>query len=770
MNKSFISDVLKLSGCCQSKSARTLENSSRNTDIALQHLAKQSAFFLYLGVSGKMKNKTTDEIANLVQTVRSTPYRIRERVLNYQKEPLKISINIASIVSNWLLDSLLKPKLFAKAIVQYFEENTENLTYFALIVFPSIYRHFIFDEFQNEAMKLISEVINLGKQEIAAPLVMSFSFLDGNFFKAFWGNYDSAVSVGVLPLSQSDSLSILIDSFTFAFNALTENQQKALIMLAEASKTMFAKIFFCEIATRSYIIAHNQVPIKESNDKVIQILNYIGMNPNSPHFNIFFNAMSHRTGYNIAMKQSNTFMCSSTTLILSFRDLYILQQVVLSSPGLSTHFNKNLLISSAFEWIVDALTIDLTLDFLQPSLEITDDFLPVAPLDIQFEETPEMKKKMKKVSILSKKHVLDVVDEKIVTRKIKRIRKKINYVDDSDFVSYALSSVVSSSCDELKNCEMLFNKISSQKMLERNVETWSDNLQKAIQYISPIVTGSDTPFESCQTLNTKSMASMKVAPMRSNAMKRFRDVSEMKLRKSSGSIGDNVASVNGKTTQNKKSEKKLIKTIPKKDSKTYSTQREKETAKEDNYTFSREEVAQICESYQSQDLKFWALLQKIDAWKPPFANFKDVRNQYNDYINVAKMHLKTQPIANKEIIPYLQRCARSFDSLALMKRGMSIVHLAKIANDIEAICDQFSSPTLSDVDIVYLTATLSINDGFFATFLISEEVFAEFSDIKEMMNSRYLSNFSFIERVAWKFIEFLSKDFAQKCREAIKKA
>lgn len=769
MNISFIDDTIRLGGCCQSKSMKSMENTSRNTDIALQHLAKQSAFIFYIGVSNDMKSRSTEEIRNLIQSVRSTPYRIRERVQNYQKEPLKISINIASIVTIWLLDCILKPKLFAKAISKYFEENPENLNYFSLVIFPSIYRHFIFDEFQNEAMKLLAEIINLGKQEIAAHLIMSFAFLDGNFFKAFWEHYDSSVSKGILPLSQSESLSFLIKSFSFAFNFLTDNQQKALIMLAEVSRSLFARIFFCKIATKSYIIAHKQLPIKEDEDKVIKILKYIGMNPNSPHFNIFFNAMVNRTGYSTVMKQSDTFVSSSTTLILSFRDLYILQQVVVSFPGFSTICDKSLLISNAFEWIVDALTVDLTLDFVQATPELSDELINILPIELQRNETPELNKKWKKVSILSKKHVLDVIDERNISRKTKRIRNKVPCLDDPDFSSFALSSVAASSYEELKNCEILFNKISSQKLLERHVETWSENLQRAIQYISPIVTGSDTPVESCQTLNTKSMASMKLVQMRSNAMKRYRDVSEMKVKKLSGSIGENIPSISRRATFDKKSERKLIRTLTKKDNKQYSVHREKKTDKEDNYAFSREEVSQICESYQSQDLKFWVFLQKIDTWKPKTTALHDIRSQYNDYINVARMHLKTQPIANKEIIPYLQRCARSSDFLVLMKRGMSIVHLAKISNDIEAICEHFSSSGMSEVDIVYLICALSINDGFFATFLISEEVFTEFSDIKEMMSSRYLSSFEFLENVIWKFIKFLNKEFAKKCRDAIKK-
>ena len=745
-----------MSGCSTSTTLKERESSSRNTDIALQHISRQCAFFMFMNSTDQMKNKSPEELVDLVQKFKSPPYPIYVKVQNLQKETVKISLNISSIANNWIIDCFNKPKLFAQAIVQYFNKKQENLDYFGLVVFPSLYRNFIFEEFQKEALKLILEILELEKSLVSLVLVFSFAFLNGNFFQALWKEYDTNVGNELPPLSHSDHLRLLIDAFTKAFNVLTIYQQDALLKGIEKNEEEFASIFFSEIFSQSYYIYHKNIIMKEETDPVLMILKFIGKNPASPHFTMFHNAMKKRTGYATLIKQSDTFSGPSTTLLLSFRDLYILQEVMISLPGLTAKYDKSLLIPDAFEWSIDSLTIDLVLEFFIQATPQSDDFAFEIPnLDIQ--ESPELKKDWKKINILAKKKRLMLFDNKVQSRKMTKIRNKIKGIGDPSLKKYVISSTIDSIVREVRTFQNTITKITSLKILEKLIEDWSENLRRAILFVAPIfIKQNGTEPPDYPTLSTASMSAIQTQPMLSNAFLKFKDPSQMKLRtlKSTQMIEQQ------RTRRLTNPGKPLIRQIAKKDA----AKMKRKMRLSVDQSFSREQVAEICDKCQNQDLKLSLYLDKIDMWKPKNFNIIELREKYSEYVNVLRMHLKANPITNKDIIPFLRQCSRQFDSLVIMRRGLLVVKLSHIAADLHSIFEAFEPQGFTDMDIMKITATISMNDGLFAAFIYVEKMLVDFPDLRSMMSESMIEGINFIEKIMWSFIGLLNVDFSYKCK------
>lgn len=751
-----VTDILSLNGCGKSNIVKPIENDAKNMDIALQNLARQTNFILFL-VNTDIKKENPDNIIKMVSVIGSVPQLIRDSVAKYQKEPLKISYNIASIATKWIIDCISKPKVFAQAITRYFTANSDDLGYFSSVIFPSLYRQFMFDEFQVQALKLIEELINLDAVFVYSRFINKFVFTDRSFSYTFWKTYDKMLLEEPLPVSLSDHFKLLLKSFSVAFNILSIHQQTAVRQIATSNRQFFAENFFGIVLYRNYKFAHRHIISKENADPVLQILMFMSENYASPQVAAFLAEIQSQNGYSVSIKQGDTFIGAHASIVLSFRDLLILQNVINSVPGLSVQLDKALMIPDRFSWVVDPVSIGLTFDFIESSNKSSSIFTINKDDVIPIEEDTEMKIKFKKLSILEKNYMMDYFDKSANSKHLTKLRKKIGSRNNKNFRNYVTMSIIDSTINEVSSFDKMLTLISNQKTIQYQRDIWKENLQFAMMNLSHRLIS----FNPTKLLVSSSLLIVTPEPMHSNAMRRYREVEQPRAKRRMTQMpkldGSSEVFNFRKSPTNKPHR-----------SKTKSKSYEILNVGPENQQFTPLDVAKILSSCQSRELDFWCYIGQINGWNKTSFSMHGMRLDFAILVNKIRVKEKyTRPFP-AEITPYVQRLAKQFDQLEKMKSGMLLLYISKIIDDFRIIFYEFSP--FYHLDSSILLAAISarcITDSVYTSFMISQKIMQDYKALNTLLCECEIENFEYHREIMWEFLEFLDKKFAEKSRQML---
>jgi len=246
-------------------------------------------------------------------------------VLSPQRFLNKISPNVGNNIMNLIIEVISDPKRFVDEILLNIKSKSQDIVFLATVTFPSVFFHFISDEYSNLALDLLLYLMKVGDYDVSKYFFASFIFGSIDFFNSLWTEYHTLL---ISNTNHDDSFRIFLQSIKRTACFIPRQQRKLMQSMKEHYGQQFFEFIIQDIILPSYLEYSNQ------------------FNTDSfPFFSLFFltNATSHEYGsriwdvvfettMNIVLPHHSEFGVSiQTPVIMSFYEVYVFQQLIGSS-------------------------------------------------------------------------------------------------------------------------------------------------------------------------------------------------------------------------------------------------------------------------------------------------------------------------------------------------------------------------------------------------------------------------------------------------------
>lgn len=242
---------------------------------------------------------------------------------------LRMSPNIAQIISVWISDFITKPGNLSSAVINYFSRNTTQINFFANIVFPSLFYYFSTLEFMDFAIAFLNQLLIDANIELFEPFFISFLFGSSNFYLTFKSILSDEDFLQIYDLSKS--ITVFLKALTTSSNGFSSQHLSIIDKYYSKSKFSFAKTlgrFFVDLIqehSSSYIVGISFCPI-------INLLS--NLSPMSLFFKLIYSAIHPKFSTVYLTPHFEINPNGRTTYILTGAECYLIQNIVLESPNL----------------------------------------------------------------------------------------------------------------------------------------------------------------------------------------------------------------------------------------------------------------------------------------------------------------------------------------------------------------------------------------------------------------------------------------------------
>ena len=261
------------------------------------------------------------------------------------------SSHIFNRVSIWIQKFISMPKEVASAISQFFE-NDYNFHFFAYVTFPSLYHHFITNEFCDSAAQLVTNMILNEPRYISNAFVLSY-LQSSKFCESLWYNFDSSNH-------KDDVYARLIHSIKAANVCLTKYQIQIFTHLFEKSKTNFGRVVYGRLFLKSYLEFHEG----QENSPLSTFLQTMTVTTRNPQFNEIYEAIVDQIYFLDKANLIKYEKFNRIPIILSPCEIYTIQNLAQFAPEVFDYpLNepKNLKVQDSYENDLTQLSFDVDL-------------------------------------------------------------------------------------------------------------------------------------------------------------------------------------------------------------------------------------------------------------------------------------------------------------------------------------------------------------------------------------------------------------------------
>ncbi|OHT02047.1 hypothetical protein TRFO_30914 [Tritrichomonas foetus] len=315
-------------------------NSTKNNLIPLiadsQNFLRQISMFHYFLVSNDIDSSQL--IANLNQ-VRIPITRPNELRSHKDQAVKSISMNSIPFFQEKIKQCHENIEDFANSTADYF--NSQNyseayLQYFGLVTFPSLFFHFADQEFSKLGYQYLKVLITKLPSSKYSYFISGFILEAHEFQSHLWKVFDELVATTVIQVtSDGQYFYPLLMAFKKSVQLLSHYQKKILIKFLYNDIESFIVFLVENFILNSYNIYHSsKIRLQDDKNPIEVISSFIGITRKSPHVDTLITAL-YESKISKSLPNHDLYMNNATApLIISLRDLFILQEII-------THSSKN---------------------------------------------------------------------------------------------------------------------------------------------------------------------------------------------------------------------------------------------------------------------------------------------------------------------------------------------------------------------------------------------------------------------------------------------
>lgn len=238
-------------------------------------------------------------------------------------------------------------KDFLEAIINYSKHNKPHyIQYFCIVTFPAFFFHFMTQEFEKLGFIFISSLIKSLPLNISDDLMYGFIIQSFDFQSCLWKLFDEFVWENVTQrTSEGQYFYPLMLAFTKAVHLLTFYQKTLLLNYHSKNPANFSIFFMKKFLLSSYNIYHStKLDAPNEINPLEEFTNYITTIGQSTHFDLLFSVLCNSKQFRDlplhAMFNGN----GDAPIVVSEKDLFILQLILQSSDKKSLEIPNSFLI------------------------------------------------------------------------------------------------------------------------------------------------------------------------------------------------------------------------------------------------------------------------------------------------------------------------------------------------------------------------------------------------------------------------------------------
>ena len=746
---------MKISKCNPSSSEAKAKRKFIKSYLDLQFLNKQILTLNYFNLPNVKIPNSSNQIS-IINAIRRGPSTVIS----------KFSSRILNRACDWVIQFITKPELSADCVSVFFSSDKSMFPFFAASTFPSLFHNFLTEELQKAGYSFITRFINHHDLEMSNALVASFISANPHFFQSLWKQFDEKA----LPQGNcGDTFLVFLKALQNAVNSLTSYQQDILSILCKKNKKNFGKTIFSKLFLENYIESHRDMSPNPEFHSISKILEFAGVETNSPHFKKIYSALTNVNYHNWIPRLNQTCIDNQTPIILSHHELLLLQRIVQSNHE-AFNYPQNepasLQIPATAENNFECLYFEIN---LRPyfGVKCNDDFsfMFSEVSESIIEESKSNQMLWEKLSKLARTYNTTELDLFFHPGKVPAAQKYLERIPlkSSKFSNYLTARFRNSMINELRNFDAFISQITIWNYFIEALKARTTDLSGSLSNISRKIANTNipTPLSSHSSIATpetfKKQSTCK-------AVVHHKPINPDEACNSY--LTPQIMFPSGKLQLIRISSLKISSRndMPRAQSQISRKHRRRSNNNDKNQVNHdfKHTLNSLVSNCRNNDTKLWFYLRNLDLYSHEDKSVIQLKKKYHELMDGIRSSYQLDKKFHELFgLSFIKRCSKQIDELRYYRRGSALINLADIAISINQVCQYCFGDEPSKLYVkmcskyMTLCLLLSQNDSVYELFVWYQKLCFCFPDFKPLIPQNTQLAIAFYEALFWQFLKDL---------------